>query len=366
MTNLAQVVCAEVIQQTKNGGTLNALGILKADWLVLTGLALLVSLFMLVLINIFANFVRNQQLLAWTKFELFQVLATVCLVIFAVLAWIPGMCNFDMSILNDKASGINYSVPNPVQNGQHFKNMFVIVDDYFRMLERLGLLVLGEIMYISKWIVLLQKVTYFSSPLGLGTTDNPTDSIGQLNNVIFLIVSGFATSFLIIGVQGKIIEYMAYAALYYFLPFGVFFRAFEPTRGFGGTLMGLAFAFFLFYPIIIVANDYIMRATADQLTEELTEALKEQNQNSAGLGTEEVAKQSEEHAAKTSRGELEPGDVVQGVTSGTLFLLKPSAFYFVAGVVLPVLDFVILVEITRSLTGFMGESLDVSNLTRMI
>lgn len=359
MTNLGVIACQGI---PTTGFTVQSLGVLGSSWLTLTGLALLVSLLMLALVYVLANFTRNQTLLAWSKFELFQVLATVCLVIF-FMVWVIDMCKFDMKVLNDPVAGINYAG----------RNMFEIVDDYFNKLEYLGWLMFAQIMYVSKIIVLLQKVTYFSSPLGLGTTDNPTDSLGQLNNVIFLLASGFATSYLVIGVQNLIIQYMAYASLYYLIPFGVFFRAFEPTRQFGGVLTGLAFSFFLFYPVIIVANDYVMRSSVDPVTHrsgmdqvlyEVQSALGVANA-APGAGVNDKDK-LEQLGKGIGEGTVEPSDLVEGLGSAVIFMVKPSAFYFVAAVVLPVLNFVVLIEVTRTLTGLFGEPVDVSNLTRMI
>jgi hypothetical protein len=49
-----------------------------------------------------------------------------------------------------------------------------------------------------------------------------------------------------------------------------------------------------------------------------------------------------------------------------LAVMKPAMLYVMAAVILPVINFAILVEIARSLTSMLGEDLDVSNLTRMI
>jgi len=46
--------------------------------------------------------------------------------------------------------------------------------------------------------------------------------------------------------------------------------------------------------------------------------------------------------------------------------MKPIMVYFIAAVMLPVINFIVLVEIARSATGFLGDEIDVSNLTRLI
>jgi hypothetical protein len=40
--------------------------------------------------------------------------------------------------------------------------------------------------------------------------------------------------------------------------------------------------------------------------------------------------------------------------------------YFIAAVVLPVINFAVLAEVARALTHLLGEEIDISNLTRMI
>ena len=56
----------------------------------------------------------------------------------------------------------------------------------------------------------------------------------------------------------------------------------------------------------------------------------------------------------------------EGITGGFLFLIKPLMLYVIAAVVLPVINFIVLVEITRGATSFLGDEIDVSNLTRLI
>lgn len=329
-------------------GATSAFGILGSDWIALTFLALACSLLALVLLHMLANFLRNQTLIAWTKFELFQILGTAVIFIFAV-GWVTEMCKFDMGFLDVSYAG---------------HNMYELVDNYFTFMRGVGAALFGYMMYFSKLITLLQKVTYFSSPLGLGMTDNPLDSLGQLNSVLFFAVGGFVTSYLMLDLQFKMMQYMAFAVMYFLFPFGIFFRGFEPTRGFGGTLIGISLAFFLFYPITVVFNDYIIRIANPGLFDATSPAAQAQiNQNVANTPGE---KQGQEIVADqlTNKGNVE--QLVKGVGSGTIWIIKPLALYIIAAVVLPIINFLVLAELAKGISKLYGEEVDITNLTRMI
>ncbi|MFA6489069.1 MAG: hypothetical protein WCT52_00125 [Candidatus Micrarchaeia archaeon] len=346
MVSMAEEVCAPILGNPQ--GVVAGFGILGDNWVVLTFLALFCSLLSLAVLYMVANFLRNQTLLAWIKFELFQILGTATVFAFAIL-WASGMCTFDMGFLNDQYL---------------HRNMYDIVDEYFSFLRGVGNVLFGYMMYMSKIITLLQKVTYFSSPLGLGMTDNPLDSMGQLNSILFFAVGGYITSYMMLDLQFKIMEYMAFATMHYLFPFGVFFRAFEPTRGFGGALIGLSLSFFLFYPMLVVFNHYIIY---NSLEESRTDLEAEMGNANAHVVNGEVP---DEQALKNSIDDLANVMNVQKMTEGmgsaTVFLFKPLALYLIAAVALPVINFVVLVELTKGLTSFLGDEVDITNLTRMI
>ena len=369
MTSLAAIACGPITgNYTDSAGAMhyvpitypNSFGVLGSDWVALTFLALLCSLLALTLIYVFANFLRNQGLLTWCKFELFQVMGTAAIFLFVVV-WVSGMCNFNMGFLNDAARGINYG---DGTSGNPYMNLYNIVDVYFGKLRDLGYVLFAYAMYVSKIITFWQKVTYFSSPLGLGVTDNPMDSLGQLNSVLFFIISGFATSYMLLDLQRRMLEYMGWAALTYFLPFGIFFRGFEPTRGAGGALIGISMAFFLFYPIALVFNDYMVRSSMDAVTQDLNNAAAHA-EGQISTNTTNNPDDAKKNIAQLNN-DINRHAMIGGLSSATFFIIRPVALYIIAAVVLPILNFVVLVEITRGLTKLLGDELDVSNLTRLI
>ncbi len=331
-------------------------GILGMGWLELTGIALLSSLFILVLVNMFANVLRNQQLLAWSKFELFQILGTATLVIFSIV-WLYGMCNFDMSFLDS-----NHYAPG--------MKMDEMVAQYFQKMEEVGGLLFFYMIYVIKQVNFLAKAMWTSNPLGIGSVDSPLESLAQINTLFFFMMGGYITSFLLLQLQMRMLDYMAIAGLFFLYPFGIFFRAFEPTRAFGGTLIGIAIALFFFYPIVLIFNDYLIWHQVADVKANLSGAASDGNTK-----TDPANPQTPQHEDLNSIKQTDPSTpggtamqnaLVQNVTGGVMFLLKPIMVYMVAAVVLPLINFIVLVEITRGVTHFLGEEIDVSNLTRLI
>jgi len=344
---IPHAACHPAVYEGKLGGVL-----LGDDWLLLSVLALVVSTLGLTIVYMFASFLRNQQLLTWTKFELFQVFGTAVVLLFFI-AVLASMCTFDMGFLSPRY--------------QPTENMYDIIDSYFSKLQDLGYVTFGYIMFITKQFAYMSKVTAHSSPMGVGSSENPLESMGQINSLIFVVLSGFVTSFLLLELQMRVLDYMVYAAMGYLFPMGIFFRCFEPTRSFGGTLLGISIALFLFYPIIMVFNDYLM---FDQIQDLQSATYSDLSAASTTITNGTAPDEKNMPGSVQSALGDEDGtwfDAAWGAISyAAVMFIKPVMVYIVAAVFLPVVDFIILVEITRGATAFLGDELDVSNLTRMI
>ena len=352
---MSQIACNSAVGNYTNGTLAQGTGgvVLGSDWLLLSVLALVVSTLALAILYMVASFLRNTALTTWTKFELFQVFGTVAILVF-FSGVIYGSCMFDMSWLNPQSAQNPHGYPPHV-------NMYQVIDNYFSKLQEVGYLIFTYIIYISKILTYMSRLTVLSSPLGVGSNENPLETMSQLNSLIFVMMSGFTTSFLLIQLQMRMLDYLALACLGFLFPFGIFLRCFEPTRSFGGTLLGMSISFFLFYPILMVFNDYIMYAQIDDLMQEQTANLQSANA----------------HAKNNDTGKPDAGAQVgtfwggfdsfsELLADGVLIFVKPIMVYFVGAVMLPVINFIVLVEITRGATAFMGDELDVSNLTRLI
>lgn len=339
------------------------------SWAALCVISMLVSLLIMLLANMLAQFLRHQALLAWTKFELFQVFATMGLFIWmGAIVW--GMCGFDMGMLDARYDHINVT-----WNASGMATMYDVAESYFIALQKIGYLLFAYLTWVVKALNLLAKIVWLSVPLGFGIQDSPLESLGQVNGVFFFIVGGFFTSLLMLWVQMRVLDYMAICSLYYLLPFGIFFRSFEPTRKFGGALMGIAMTFFFFYPMVLVINDYIayqpmdymMNSGPDPFKDRLKHADEQADPETSDMVTPEEVTYTDRYETDVRTGNLANlAQMGASVTNGTFVLLKPIMLYFIAAVLLPVINFIVLVEIARALTKLLGEEVDVSNITRMI
>ena len=349
-------MAGEICQPIVSGSTFpQSLGILGMDWIPLTLVALVASLLMMVLVHMFSNLLRNQPLSTWSKFEMFQVFATAGIFAFS-FGIVIGMCTFNMGLLDARYYGLN---------------MYDIAEAYFAKLKTAAYILFAYLMRVVNLINLLSRITWISNPLGMGMQDSPMEGIGQLNSVMFLVASGFFATILMLWLQVRMLDYMAIASLFYLFPLGMFFRAFEPTRKFGGTLLGISITFFLFFPMMIVFDDFIIYAPREELL-------------AAGGELEQTAQHAEGNINPSTGQVLDPQEIMDAgydetrrspmfaiylgnsVANGALFLLKPIMLYFIAAVVLPVINFAVLAEVARALTNLLGEEIDISNLTRMI
>jgi hypothetical protein len=352
---MMELACKPIMDANAAGQPLNPVSggvLLGSDWLFLSVLALTVSALALALLYMFASFFRHPQLLTWTKFELFQVFGTATVMVFFTVA-LYGACSFNMGLLDQKYQG---------------QNMYQIIGDYFAKLENAGYLIFSYIMYLSKILTFLSRTTVLSAPLGVGSNENPLETMGQINSLMFVMLSGFITSFLLLQLQMRMIDYLAFACIGYLFPMGIFFRCFEPTRSFGGTLLGISISLFLFYPIIMVFNDFLINKQIEDLTKWQAAIAAQANQAAQNGGTPNAQQYSDQ-----IRGIWDPSNqnanyntFAGRIADGVLLLINPILVYFIAAVVLPVLNFIVLVEITRGNTAFLGDELDVSNLTRLI
>ena len=130
----------------------------------------------------------------------------------------------------------------------------------------------------------------------------------------------------------------------------------------------------LFYPILLVFNDYIVWKSLDVPASqtEVGAAIfqAESSDNFYGSNKATYTRMSNELQLMRISDESTRSAMMEGfstgIVGGILFLLKPIMQYFIGAVVLPVIDFILLVEITRGVTHFFGEEIDITNLTRLI
>jgi hypothetical protein len=107
----------------------------------------------------------------------------------------------------------------------------------------------------------------------------------------------------------------------------------------------------------MVFNHYIMMAPLSEVDAQLRQV---SGNTPPQLDEEEIR----EGIPRTTKDDV--SSMGSAIGSAMFFFMKSIMFYIMAAVVLPIINFAVLVEITKGLTKIMGEELDVSNLTRLI
>ncbi|MFH1306780.1 MAG: hypothetical protein ABIH83_03975 [Candidatus Micrarchaeota archaeon] len=381
--------------------------VLGGNWMSLVFTAILAMIFFLVLAFFASRFFRIPKLEAWSRFELFQMAANAVLIIM-LAGWMYGMCSFDVAFLYNWAEGGDASARILEINEDCFEmyeyaggdkvTPFCASQSYLKRVKARGDDVYQVMVGVGYILSYMFKLTWNSHPIGIGYSLEPLAGFQQIMNIYLVAVSGFILSYLSVLVQMRILDFFMISMPYYFIPLGLLLRCFEPTREFGGSVLGFGFASLLFFPLIIMMNDFIVYSSFEEATKKAHELRDEFNAdnmgrinapddaqgfsdefnnyepgaNDAGMLERKEPDESVENAAKFFT-EADPDDKQQ-IVSGETYKIGQTIFfpyqvllvYVVAAVVLPIINLMIYIEVARQLTHFLGTQMDLTNLTRMI
>ncbi|MFA5049677.1 MAG: hypothetical protein WC501_01585 [Candidatus Micrarchaeia archaeon] len=354
------------------------------NWDILVGAALFASIAILVFFYLFASFFRNDKTIAWVKIELFETISTA-LIIIMVFALTSGvMCNFKASwIFSDfQLQEFTSSQSSFTQSGFEFNkdsNMYAIALTYFSNIES----------QIIRWMSISMIGVGFSD---MGTTQFKAHPMGQgfmtaplagffvpLKSILNNGLIALTITFIINSASVQVLKYSLIAFPGYFLPAGIFFRAFEPTRRFGGTLIALSITFLIIYPIIIAISFYVTSIGMLGSSMGIFELFATQFSNTNPYN-ESTAVFSAAFMNEGIDGFF--GNLVNGLSAllSAILVSVGSVFgflYFVfggwiiwwimlVGFLLPAINTLIIVYSMRSLGKALGEPIDITSLTRLI
>ena len=398
--------------------------VMGGSWLNLVFLGLLGTALLMALVYMISKAMRIPRLEGWSRHEMFQILATAGLAIL-MTGLIYGMCSFNIAFLSpDPQTGLYggnngqevldkcgaFSLGN---SGTHIYQLdvrgnpivtpFCAAQAYLQKVKGRGEFIFVSMVGVNSILTQLFRITYESRPLGIGYTLEPLAGLQQIQNVFLVAVSGFMISYLSLLVQMRILDYMVLAVPWFFMPLGVLLRCFVPTREFGGAIMGFCFASLLMFPIILVLNDVLIFSSLDSVTDQakLLNSQLYPGANAQGVepslfdpaaagdaidknwgmydskqtaGGDWVPKTQADPQAPvsyfTAPDPSVPNEVVGlGSKEMTTTLLWPFSIlivFSIAGILLPIINFLIYIEIARGLSKLLGAEMDLSNLTRMI
>lgn len=341
-------------------------------------LALIVSLFILLLIYLISAYRKDERKIAYVKTEIYEIVISG-IIGFSILAITYWFCTMPIINIFTKSSMGTESIYNVTQ--QYFIESESYVQDF-----NLATYIIGTRLDLESSIAPTAK------PLSIGMQSKPFIGLIQplkqidynafISTVVFLIT--------LYGFQ-YITSLGAYVSLNFFLPLGVLLRAFSPTRRYGGAVLGLALGFLIILPFMFSMSYEMLYGTNQQgenyglinfgpdilsgVTNELTDSGTIQINGVVDLLKSAIRNITE--GLKETGKDLVAGNYGNAIKDLYSIYLNYiiEIIYMAMGVmwegifialVMPVFSFYLFAEATRYLAGSLGEEINVFGITRLI
>ncbi len=344
-------------------------------WAYLSGLALAASMTVLAFVYIWASLFRNAALTAYVKSELYEVFVTAVLIPLIFLS-VGAMGNLRMGTfvptnLIPDGSTASTSIYDATMN------YFIQVDN-----DMSGWLQMNYVLNI--YVDQMASVTPYSRPLGVGLVASPLAGLASpIKQLLYNMSVALALAFIINHAQLVVYLFSIEAFFSFYLPLGIFFRSFTPTRRLGGTLIGVAIAFLFVFPALSAITYTMFYGKCDPggsgcgplitYRSMLTQFVGDTSQGSF------LDRLSNFYSNNFTGGVV---NMVTGVFSGigslfsnligSIFLMimmipiSVVSYAFAIGFVVPAFNLIIFTQAARGLSKTFGDEVDISSLTRMI
>jgi len=344
----------------------------------LVGAALLASTLILVFFYLFAVLFRNEKSIAWVKMELYELVSTV-IIIMMVIALI--------GFLSSNSLGTKlFFTKNQIKSmsDEQGINMYDLSANYFENVKY----------KLTTWMcfdlfagaITDQGSTQFNvHPHGQGFSAQPLAGFfAPIKLVLNNALIAMTISYVVNMAMYTIMKYSIIAFSTYILPLGILFRAIEPTRKFGGTLIALSIAFLIIYPMLISISYYMTNnlqigaGTIQQLSDTDSTTNSKLNESFKG-GIKGVMGKIWNIISTPTELVKGPIILIEAIMLGfselfgsvlmwVLFKLMGGILTWAAlvGFIIPAFNTVILIYSTKSLSKSLGANVDITSLTRVI
>ncbi len=369
------------------------------DWMIVSLLALVVSAIFLAFIYIIASVFSNQGLVAFTKYELFEIGATV-IIILIVTSFSSVLCSVTMKDI--------FSNPPPEFENQN------LYDASFNYIESVDARLVGwmTITHIfALYMDQLASTTIYAKPLSMGLITSPGAGIGgPIKNWLYQMNNAMAVAFVVNHAQISVLEFAMYGFVNFYFPIGIILRSFTPTRRLGGSIIAIGLGFLIVYPLLTVTSAQMMYDPAKGVDGKIWENFQDPVSNMEGVNSGNMQELKEWMKTTVSKpGEMvdSEGNVklgsgfsstnsvetigsetnsvtdmvwsmfstaesgVGGFLKGMLYKIftipmAAVSMGFVMTIVLPAINILILVQAIKSLSKVFGDEIDISVLTRLV
>ncbi|MCI0504320.1 hypothetical protein L0Y65_06465 [Candidatus Micrarchaeota archaeon] len=349
--------------------------------------ALGISAVILAFIYVWGSLFRNAQLHAYVKSELYELVVTAIMIpmIYGAVAAMGSLT------LGSFVPAELIPVDNTPLTSVGTTENTLIYDataQYYQRVENdmSGWLEMNYI--INMYVDQVASVTPYARPLGIGLVASPLAGFASpLKQLLYQMTVALALAFVINHAQLVVYVFSLQAFLKYYLPLGIFLRAFVPTRRLGGTIIGVALAFLFVFPAVSVITYTMFYSPLGgplvtfrmMLTQYMGEGCDPQSQPNqvCFAGHFKNFYQSNFTGVGGSMVDL-VGGVFGGLGSllqsvvGNMFLMLMMfpigvvSWAFAIGFIVPAFNVIIFTQAAKSLSKSFGEEVDIGSLTRMI
>ncbi|MBI5224048.1 hypothetical protein HY990_06540 [Candidatus Micrarchaeota archaeon] len=336
-------------------------------WVPYSALAIGASVSILTLIYVWASIMRNPNLTAYVKQEIYELFASV----------------FIMVIVFSLLGAMTYIKVGTILPMEYIPGGIDQANDNIYHALSVGILAMAE--DVKGWLELnylmnmyvdqSASVTPYARPMGVGLTVTPLAGFASpIKSVLYNMTSGLAVSYIVTVAQFYVYVFFIEAFLKYYLPIGLFLRCFTPTRRLGGTLIAISVSFLFLFPVLALTTFTTLYSAHGPLVSfrgMLTNYFHDNgnfvdnmsdffHNNFTGGFTDLVS---------GVFGAI--GQAVSTVFGGTflvlmLFPISTMAFAFIIAFVAPTFNVLVFTQATRGLSAALGEEVDISSLTRLI
>ena len=346
-------------------------------WASLSALGLVVSAVILAFLYIWSILFRNSQLEAYMRQEVYELVVSALLIVllFGMVGAISTLKLGDFVPDDLLPADVNSNT-----------NVYEATAKYF---ERVGTDMEGwlNLNYVmNMYVDQMASITPYARPLGVGLVASPLAGFASpIKQLLYNMTVALSIAYIINYAQLFAYVFALDAFLKYYLPMGIFFRSFTPTRRLGGTLIGISAAFLFIFPALTTitysmfyhrpsANDpggplltfwslleYYIRDQPDFQTAFSNFFTNNFTGGPGGIGLTDIV--------SGAFGAI--GSLFQGAI-GTVFLLllifpiSIVSWAFTLGFVVPAFNLIIFTQAAKGLSKSFGEEVDISSLTRMI
>jgi hypothetical protein len=353
---LLSSINAEVFDVFSDNVCGGGFGTFMSSWAIICYITILISLGILISIFLICRFLKIEKGELWAKLELVQIISTVLIIVLIV-----GFSEFILCTLTPKM--LFGDMP-----GSGDQPMIIEAETYVTKLVHHNIRSFTSLAFIGTLREFFGNLQFGGDIINIEAKITPLKGLNSFDNSFEIIQMGLITVLITSMTQLMLFAYVTQGMFNVFLPVGILLRCFEPSRKFGGTLIGLTIALGIFWPLMLVVNNIALEGIG--LFEIVDNLYMYVNNQLIDYPIISVAFNN-------------PRDLlsVTNLISINVDLLSPLYTFYTAlytatwkilminvlgSLFLPLLNFAIIAASMRELSRFFGEQIDLSNLTRMI